>query len=294
VQLINTGPEPFFEDVVNHMAAICAVPVAMIAIAEPRRQWINRPGQEKGAEAPRAMFSVQEKLGTIKAIVNDMALEEHLRGIAFSSDGPQIHAFICVPLVVDGAEIGNLYLADVKPRAWSEFEISYMARSSRLVAGHFEARAMLAERSRRIELERQLAEANALYRAVVAAMNEGVIVRSARGDVVLTNEAARTILGVNESQIRSRTPGDERWRILDADGRPLPPDQRPTTVALATGQAQVQKLVGIERPNGEIRWAYVNATPMWTGMSLKPTAVVTTFDDVTEKYLDARARKVAG
>jgi hypothetical protein len=36
-----------------------------------------------------------------------------------------------------------------------------------------------------------------------------------------------------------------------------------------TGQAQVQKLVGIERPNGEIRWAYVNATPMWTGMSLK-------------------------
>src|SRR5262245_57098253 len=109
MQLINTGPEPFFEDVVNHMAAICSVPVAMVAIAEPRRQGINRPGEEKGWEVSRSMFCVREKLGQAKAVVNDMGLDETFRGVAFPADAPQIRAFICVPLVVEGAEIGNLY-----------------------------------------------------------------------------------------------------------------------------------------------------------------------------------------
>lgn len=291
MQLINTGPEPFFEDVVNHMAAICHVPVAIVAIADPRRKWINQPGQEKGREA--ATFGLLETLGGARAVVNDMSLDERFAKVILPADAPQIRAFICQPLIIDDIEIGSLYLADTVPHEWTEFEISYLARSARLIGGHFGTRVLLAERTRRIELERQLAETNALYRAVVSAMNEGVIVRTVRGDVIVSNEAARNIVGVSESKIRSQGPDDTRWTILDTNGKPLPTNLRPTMLALTTGQPQVQKLVGIQRPNGEIRWCHVNATPMWSGMSLKPTHVVTTFDDVTEKFLAALEKKKA-
>jgi PAS domain S-box-containing protein len=270
MQLINTGPEPFFEDVVDHMAAICSSPLACVAIAEPRRQWINGVGGAKGHEAaPGDTFDVLALFGRARIAVNDTKGQP-----AFVAQ--RIGAYLANPLVLGGEEVGCLYLADAKARTWTDFEVAYLGRAARLVAGHFEARAALAERDRRIELEQQLAEAGALYQAILGSMHEGLVVQSSTGAFIESNPAAREILGLSEDELYGRTSMDPRW--IDAEGRDVPGDAHPQIIALATGQPQLGKVFGVERPSGERRWVEANAMPMAGG-----ARVVTTFKDITER-----------
>lgn len=124
---------------------------------------------ERGREAAPGMYDVLALLGCGKAVVEDFRPEVRLE--LFGSDRPAPRAFITAPMSMNGELMGSLIIADTKPRKWTDFDITYMKRSARLVASHFGARAALAERDRRIELERQLAETGARYQAVVSAIH---------------------------------------------------------------------------------------------------------------------------
>lgn len=276
MQLINTGPEPFFEDVVDHMAAICSAPLAIVSLTGGR-QWINGRHGAKGHEAlPGEAGAAQAMLGRTRFVANALAQP------ATILDGVTVVACICVPLVMNGVEVGNLYIADTGPRMWSHFEISYMDRSSRLVAAHFEARVALAERDRRIELENRLSETGALYQAVLASMQEGVVVETEGQGILASNAAAREILGLTEDQLHGRASIDPRWQATEPDGSLMAPARLPVERAFATGKPQIGVVMGIRRPDGDHRWVRANSVPLdMPGGG--PRRVATTFADITEE-----------
>src|SRR5690242_7624393 len=133
MQLIDTGSEPFFEDVVNHMAAICSTPIAMVVL-ECGRLWMNRPNYERGQESKGSSHELMRLLGRESAVVEDFpCVSQHWPSV----EKPR--SYIATPLILQGNFEGLLVLADTRPRVWNQFERDYMQRATRLVGGHFEA-----------------------------------------------------------------------------------------------------------------------------------------------------------
>jgi diguanylate cyclase (GGDEF)-like protein/PAS domain S-box-containing protein len=129
--------------------------------------------------------------------------------------------------------------------------------------------------------EEALAASEAEYRALVAALADGVVMQAADGRIVAANPSAERILGLSLDQLAGRTSLDPRWRAVHADGTPFPGAEHPAMVALATGQPQTGVAMGIHKPDGTRSWLVVNARPLTAPGESRPHAVVATFTDVT-------------
>jgi diguanylate cyclase (GGDEF)-like protein/PAS domain S-box-containing protein len=118
------------------------------------------------------------------------------------------------------------------------------------------------------------------YRAVVAAIHEGVVVHGPDGAIASCNPSAERILGLPADRIVGRSPSD--WDLVREDGTPIPPDQHPAALAAATGRPQTDVVMGLRTHGGQMRWIAVNAEPV-PGDDGRPAAVVATFADVAER-----------
>jgi len=67
-------------------------------------------------------------------------------------------------------------------------------------------------------------EGEALYRAALTALGEGVIIQDADSTIVAANAAAPRILGLTMDQLLGRTSLDPGWRVVHRDGSPFPGD----------------------------------------------------------------------
>jgi PAS domain S-box-containing protein len=137
--------------------------------------------------------------------------------------------------------------------------------------------------SERREAEVALRESEERYRALFAALHEGVVLQDRDGAIVAANPAAERILGLTMDQMAGRTSLDPRWGVVTPDGQPLPGDQHPAMVALRTGEEVHGFVQGVRQPSGELRWILVNASLIWGPDPSSPDAVVSTFYDVTEQ-----------
>lgn len=127
-----------------------------------------------------------------------------------------------------------------------------------------------------------------LWRDVVfEQLGEGLVVQSSDGTIIDCNPAAERILGFSWDVMAGHTSAQLQWRALRADGSDYPFDERPAMVALATGEAVRDEVMGFTGPDGEISWIIVSSEPL-PQVPGSEAAVVSTFTDVT----DARNRIV--
>ena len=128
-----------------------------------------------------------------------------------------------------------------------------------------------------------LAESELKFRTLFESMPMGVVYQSAEGKIVAANPAAERILGVTLDQMRGLTSMDPRWRAIHEDGSDFPAPTRPVPIALRTGQAVENVIIGVFNPEQDrFRWSKITATPQfWPGES-GPYQVFATFDDITE------------
>jgi PAS domain S-box-containing protein len=136
------------------------------------------------------------------------------------------------------------------------------------------------------------ATALARYQDLYAHMTEGVVFQDADGRIIDANPAAEHLLGLTMEQLVGRTSFDPRWRAIHLDGTEVPAATHPAVVALRTGQAVRDAIVGVFIPGEERhRWLRVNAIPRLVPDRERPVGVFVTFDDITEwDYLKESAR----
>src|SRR4051812_40311158 len=101
----------------------------------------------------------------------------------------------------------------------------------------------------------------------------GVVVEDEAGRVLACNPAARRILGED--------PAGAGLTAIHADGWPLPPDERPAALALASGEPCTGVTMGVRRDGG-VRWLAVDAHPLFQNGGGSPYGVVVSYADVTE------------
>ncbi len=123
----------------------------------------------------------------------------------------------------------------------------------------------------------------ALFRSVIRAMAEGVVVHAEDGRIIETNPSAERILGLTRAQMTGQHPIDPRWRLIREDGRPAGPDDIPSEITRLKGRPCRQHRIGVHRPSGELAWLSVN-TEFVTDASdlITGRLVVATFTDISD------------
>ena len=92
---------------------------------------------------------------------------------------------------------------------------------------------------------------------------QGVVCLSATGTILTANAAAERILGLAAAGLQGRKLTDPLWLMIGEDGVVLGEDRHPAALALRTGQAAANVVVGIHHPQTQkISWAKVTAVPL--------------------------------
>jgi len=134
-----------------------------------------------------------------------------------------------------------------------------------------------------------LQEAEELYRSVVAAMSEGVVVTDDAGVIQLCNAGAERILGLSAREVIGRPVKDSRWGAIREDGSAFSIDSFPVVVTLATGLPCGNVVMGLPRPSGGVAWISINTQPLLGDRGWLSSGVVATFADITERKLAEQA-----
>ena len=101
-----------------------------------------------------------------------------------------------------------------------------------------------------------------LIEQILEASPVSIVVVDPSGKIEFANERAEEMLGLERSEITSRTYSQPEWNIYYDDGTPVPVDEHPLTRVLKTRQAVYGFEHGIELPDGAERWFSSNSAPV--------------------------------
>ncbi len=147
--------------------------------------------------------------------------------------------------------------------------------------------------SQRLLDEQALRASETRYRSMVAALAEGVLMRDIEGRIIDCNAAAERILGQSLEELRGRNYAGPGWVVRREDGSLLQDEERPSWLAMHTGQPQSNVVLSHTKPDGSVLWLSLNAQPQFDATGTHIIGAVTTLSDVTErKRAEADALRV--
>jgi PAS domain S-box-containing protein len=137
----------------------------------------------------------------------------------------------------------------------------------------------------------ELAAARDQYRTLFDALPFGVICYSADGLILQVNAAASEITGLRAEDLLTWSLPTAA-RAVGEDGVPLAVGESPLEVALSTGQAVIDTIIGLpEEQAGGTRWLKVTAVPYWPDEAGRPQRGYVMFRDVTgQRHKDQALR----
>jgi PAS domain S-box-containing protein len=107
----------------------------------------------------------------------------------------------------------------------------------------------------------ELAASERLSAAIVASLQQALIVVDTAGRITRSNEAAAALCGVSLGALVGSQLRDLPIRVSDREGRPLDPTRSPIHRALA-GETVHRMLVHVARADGSERWVEVASCPL--------------------------------
>uniref|UniRef100_UPI00374266E1 PAS domain S-box protein n=1 Tax=Halopiger aswanensis TaxID=148449 RepID=UPI00374266E1 len=146
----------------------------------------------------------------------------------------------------------------------------------------------------RIRDERRLERERDLTDRILDAIPVGGIVLDTDGEVTRLNDRAAELFGVTDPAsfaLQDRP-------VYDETGDRLSPDEYPSERVLTTGDPEYERILRIERPEGDPRWLSVNTVPI-TDERGEIDRIVSAAEDVTafkerERKLESELREVFG
>jgi diguanylate cyclase (GGDEF)-like protein/PAS domain S-box-containing protein len=176
--ILDTDPEPQFDDLAQVAATVCATPMAVVTLIDERRQWfkarVGMPVTETEREIAFCDYVVRERE---LLVVHDTHEDPRFSSNPLVTGEPRIRFYAGVPLITaDGFALGSLAVLDRVPRTLSPDQEHTLRVLGREVMAQLELRmslvrleSLLGERDRAqrglrrslSELEQQVAERTA-------------------------------------------------------------------------------------------------------------------------------------
>ncbi len=132
------------------------------------------------------------------------------------------------------------------------------------------------------EHEKALLEGRKKYHTLFENMAQGVFYQRFDGELFEVNQAALKMLGLTRDQFLGRTSMDPGWKLINENGIDLKGVEHPSMVALQTGKAVCDAIIGVFNPEkGDYVWLSINAIPQFVSGEKKPCHVFVTMHDIT-------------
>ncbi|GAB3314508.1 hypothetical protein GCM10027299_02700 [Larkinella ripae] len=193
--LLDSLPEPVFEDIIRLASEICRTPISLISLVDQNRQWFKAKQGLKGDETAREeSFCAHAILNPEEVfIVTDARQDERFHDNPLTTGDPHVVFYAGVPLVnPNGYPLGSLCVIDKRPRTLTENQIASLKALAKWVAGEFELRKVREE----LEKSRQS-------------------LQFARQEKIKSRYAAQAILQASETLV-ANSPRTDQVEALDA------------------------------------------------------------------------------
>ncbi|WP_420384419.1 PAS domain S-box protein [Novosphingobium sp.] len=152
--ILDTPPEPEFDDAVALVKTICDVPVALVSLVDAGRQWfkakVGTDAHETDIDTSVCALAIRQT-GIFQ--IEDLSADPRTAHMSLVVDDPKIRFYAGSPLVTsDGLPLGSLCAIDVVPRpgGLTADQAKALAALGRQVIAQIELRSAITERDRAI------------------------------------------------------------------------------------------------------------------------------------------------
>ncbi len=219
LRVLDTPPEPLFDDLVALAAQICRVPIALVSLVDRERQWFKAQCGLSATQTSRDVSFCGHALhGRDIFEIPDATQDARFAGNPLVTGEPHIRFYAGAPLIGrEGFCYGTLCVIDRQARLLDAAQRDALQRLSRQCVAHLETR-----------LERMLAQnSEATLGRLLDTIPDGVVSCDADAKLQLFNRMARLWHGTD---VRDVAP--QRWPecfdLFEPDGvTPMAPEHLP-------------------------------------------------------------------
>ncbi len=206
--ILDTPPEPEFDQLIALAAVVCAAPAALMCLADAERLWF------KSGYCPSAnSLGAEELCGREVAMAPAGPVDEHVIGDALLAAYPELSFYAAAPLVTtDGYVVGALCVLDRRPRTLTGPQEEHLRDLAAQVVSHLECRS----RTRLLESElsvksAELAALRERQRVLDGVLNHTDVLIYAKdldGRFLMTNPAVERATRILDGRLIGHTDHD--------------------------------------------------------------------------------------
>jgi GAF domain-containing protein len=146
-QILDTAPEPMFDDVALIASVLCQTPIALMSLVDSQRQWFKaRVGLDLPQTAREHAFCAHTILGAEPMVVEDATADARFADNPLVTSAPHIRFYAGAPLIDrEGNALGALCVLDRQPRRLTGQQMATLAALARSIIAHLELRQVSAQ-----------------------------------------------------------------------------------------------------------------------------------------------------
>lgn len=125
-----------------------------------------------------------------------------------------------------------------------------------------------------------------LYRLILSQVSDGYLVQNSRFEIVLSNESAQRILHPSSPHLEGTTTVQIQRQVLREDKSPIANSELPAHIAMRSGQAQENVVLGIVNVDASVTWIRISSYPITNPDDESEKLVLSVFSDITKEIQD--------
>jgi PAS domain S-box-containing protein len=268
--LLDTPPEPAYDDLVKLAAHVCNTPMATITLIDEQRQWFKAAvGLSMTETARNISFCTHVVDAEAPLVVTDATQDPRFAANPFVAGAPHIRFYAGIPLVSSlGAILGTLAVIDQVPRQLTPEQMDLLRALAHQAMTHLELR-----------FERYHHRLTALRLTATQQTSQvGIWQLLVNENRLLWTESVCQIFGVEPNSFNE---------TLDAFLELVHPDDRQALVTAQAKAIEGNSPLDIEyriiRPDGELRYLHTCGQRLSEDDMLSPLLIGTIQDVTAEK-----------
>ncbi len=141
-QILDTPPEPLFDDIALLASSICETPIGILTLVDNDRQWFKAKVGLDASQTPREQaFCAHTILGEQPMIIGNALLDARFADNPLVTGAPDIRFYAGAPLIdSEGFALGSLCVIDRRPRELEPHQQRALEALSRQVISQLEFR----------------------------------------------------------------------------------------------------------------------------------------------------------